>query len=187
MYLDDHALAALALALDDEEPALFVPPGLYHDPTIAHMLLDVHRCTRPSTPRMERQARWTAALGALFERYGRPKPNIEPSAFAARALNLAREYVAAHFREDVSIEDLSRLCGVSRYHFMRSFRATFGIPPHAYLNQVRLNAARRELAAGRSVSAAAAEAGFYDQSALTKMFKRSFGITPGEYGRLARR
>jgi AraC-like DNA-binding protein len=188
LYLDADALASLSDALETEHGrSLFVPPGLYEDRQLADVLLDVHRRAETTAPPLERQSLWTLALGTLFGRYGKPKPSPSGREIGKQRLALVREYIDTHFREEIAIDELARLCGVSRFHLIRSFRATYGIPPHAYLNQVRLGAARRLLAAGRSGVDAAADAGFYDQSVLARMFKRAFGITPREYAHLARR
>jgi AraC-like DNA-binding protein len=56
-----------------------------------------------------------------------------------------------------------------------------GITPHAYLVQRRVRLARGLLAAGRTPAQAAAEAGFADQSHLTRAFLRQLGVTPGRY------
>jgi AraC-like DNA-binding protein len=101
-------------------------------------------------------------------------------------LHLARDYVAEHFRDDISIDDLANLANVSRYHFIRAFHTTFGMPPHAYINQVRLQHARKLLLAGRNAGEAATESGFYDQSRLNRLFKRAYGVTPARYAHLAR-
>jgi AraC-like DNA-binding protein len=66
---------------------------------------------------------------------------------------------------------------------MRAFRAQYGIAPHAYLVQVRVNRAKRLLADGRSATEVALDAGFADQSALTRHFRRAFGVPPGAYAR----
>jgi AraC-like DNA-binding protein len=52
------------------------------------------------------------------------------------------------------------------------------------LNQVRLQRARKLLLAGKSVAEAAGESGFYDQSRLTHLFKRAYGVTPARYANL---
>ncbi|MGV2289778.1 AraC family transcriptional regulator [Trinickia sp. YCB016] len=92
-----------------------------------------------------------------------------------------------NYREDVSIDALAALVGLSRFHLMRAFRKEFGIPPHAYASQRRLIEARKMLAAGHSPAVAAAEAGLYDQSHLNRLFKRAYGVTPGTYARLPTR
>jgi methylphosphotriester-DNA--protein-cysteine methyltransferase len=56
-----------------------------------------------------------------------------------------------------------------------------GLPPHGYLKQARVRKARNLLSRGWSIAAAAMEAGFADQSHLTRNFKHIFGITPGQF------
>jgi AraC-like DNA-binding protein len=83
----------------------------------------------------------------------------------------------------VSLADLSALAGLSRFHFLRSFRSATGLAPHAFQVQARLHLARRLILAGQPLAAVAAEAGFADQSHLTRLFVRSYGMTPGSYAR----
>jgi len=61
------------------------------------------------------------------------------------------------------------------------FRRGLGMPPHGYLTQIRLRHARAVLASGVAPAEAAVDAGFCDQSHLTRHFKRSYGITPAQY------
>jgi AraC-like DNA-binding protein len=53
--------------------------------------------------------------------------------------------------------------------------------PHAYLMQVRADRARRLIAGGTPLAEAAAGSGFADQSHMTRLFIRAYGITPGAY------
>ena len=69
----------------------------------------------------------------------------------------------------------------SPFHLVRVFRAATGLPPHAYLTQVRLQHAKRLLAAGALIAWVAADTGFTDQSHLARHFKQVTGVTPGQY------
>ena len=69
------------------------------------------------------------------------------------------------------------------YALIRAFRAETGLPPHVYLNQLRVRQARRLLDRGVPPARAAAEAGFADQAHLTRHFKRIVGVPPGAYQR----
>ena len=71
-------------------------------------------------------------------------------------------------------------------HLIRRFRAAHGVPPHAYLVQIRLLRARRLLAAGERPAAVAAACGFADQSHLGRWFRRAYGLAPGAYRALCR-
>jgi AraC-like DNA-binding protein len=80
-----------------------------------------------------------------------------------------------------SLAELAGLSGVSRFQLLRGFAREIGTTPHAYLVQHKVRLARRLLATGRSPADAALQAGFADQSHMTRAFVRQFGITPGRY------
>lgn len=68
-------------------------------------------------------------------------------------------------------------------HLVRAFRREFGMPPHQYLTSRRVDQARGLLLSGVPVAEAAVGAGFYDQSHLTRHFKRILGVNPGGFRR----
>jgi AraC family transcriptional regulator len=78
-----------------------------------------------------------------------------------------------------SVPELAREAGVHRVHLARTFRDHVGVPVTAYARQLRLEAARAELAAGVPPARAAARAGFADQSHLTRAMRSAWGVTPG--------
>ena len=82
---------------------------------------------------------------------------------------------------NISLDELAALSSLSPWHFLRTFRDETGLPPHAYLTQLRVRKAERLLRAGHSPSMAAAEAGFADQSHLTRWFRRIVGATPAAF------
>ena len=83
----------------------------------------------------------------------------------------------------VSLAELAALSGISRFHFLRSFAAATGLTPHAYQMQQRLHLARRLIARQTTLAETAAAAGFADQSHLSRLFRRSYGLTPKAYAR----
>lgn len=186
LYLDAAALSALTEVFDEgAENEMVVPPRLYRDPQLARMLLAAHAHLERGAPLMEREALWWSAMGVFFGRYGHP-PNLARAGPEPAKMRAVRDYIAANYDHDIGNRELAALAGLSRYHFVRSFRRAFGMPPHAYLNQMRLLAAKRLLKEGRSPGEAAAAVGFFDQSHLTRVFKRAYGITPAVYAVPAR-
>jgi AraC-like DNA-binding protein len=81
----------------------------------------------------------------------------------------------------VSLAELAAQSGISRFQLLRSFTREVGITPHAYLVQRRVRHARQLLADGQPPVQAALEAGFADQSHMTRAFARQLGITPSRY------
>jgi AraC-like DNA-binding protein len=98
----------------------------------------------------------------------------------------AIQYLEQNFRDDVSIDQLAHIAGLSRYHFFRTFHTAVGIPPHEYLIKFRLREARRLIALHgrrRSLGQIAVETGFADQTHFTRRFRQEFGYTPGAWRR----
>ena len=80
-----------------------------------------------------------------------------------------------------SVAELAALSGVSRFQLLRGFSREVGITPHAYIIQRRVILAQRFLADGQTAAEAATQAGFSDQSHMTRAFVRQVGVTPGCY------
>lgn len=80
-----------------------------------------------------------------------------------------------------SLADLAGEANLSRFQLVRAFARATGLTPHAYLLQRRINLARRLIADGMALSSAAMATGFADQSHMTRLFVRSFGITPARF------
>jgi AraC family transcriptional regulator len=93
-------------------------------------------------------------------------------------------YVRQRLEFEVSLKELAEMVGYSLDHFARLFKASFGVPPHQYLLDCRVNAARNHLANDSlSLSEVAARCGFATQAHFTGTFKLRTGIAPGEYRR----
>jgi transcriptional regulator GlxA family with amidase domain len=78
----------------------------------------------------------------------------------------------------VTIEDLANTLHIDRRHLTNVFRKSYGISPHAFLMELRLNKAREFLRSGCSVTDAAAMAGFSDLPNFSKKYKSRFGLCP---------
>ena len=92
------------------------------------------------------------------------------------------DFMTAHLGMEISLETLAEIANCTSYHVIRLFKKTVGMSPHAYLVQMRLERAREFIDGGRSITEAALNAGFSDQSHLTRRFKKRYGLTPGIYG-----
>lgn len=97
------------------------------------------------------------------------------------AIARARQRIEDAPTDPATLADLAALARISRFQLLRGFAREVGTTPHAYLVQRRVTLARRLLDEGRSPADAAADAGFADQSHLTRAFRRQFGLTPARY------
>ncbi len=111
-------------------------------------------------------------------------PSVDGAPDWHQILKPVTEHIARHYAEDITVDRLASMIDSSPSNFRRQFTRTFGISPGRYLTTIRLNAARKLLeTTDKLVSEIAVETGFWDQSHLTKLFKRERGMTPGAYRR----
>lgn len=96
-----------------------------------------------------------------------------------RQSRLVSEYVEDNLAGDLSLQTLASVAEISAYHFARLFKKRFGTPPHAYVQQKRLEKARKLiLHSDMALKEIVAASGFYDQSHMTHSFKRHYATTP---------
>jgi AraC-like DNA-binding protein len=137
---------------------------------IADLPLDLLAC----------EERLIACVACLFGKYG-----VHGLAIATFSPPVSRalEYLHEQAMEPVSLGELAALSGTSRFRFLRAFTRELGITPHAYQMQLRVQLSQRLLKSGQTIAEAAVNAGFADQSHLTRCFVRQLGITPARYKR----
>jgi len=99
-----------------------------------------------------------------------------------RPVRRAMEYLRQRLAESITLDDLADYAALDKFHLCRAFRAQIGMPPHAYLTHLRIQRARQLLAQGVRASDLAPHVGLYDQSQLTRHFRRIVGVTPARYG-----
>jgi AraC-like DNA-binding protein len=101
------------------------------------------------------------------------------------SIDRARDLIEDDPSAPLTLGELADVCGLSHFQFLRAFTKATGLTPHAYLLQRRIHEARRLIVAGTSLAEAAFASGFADQSHMTRLFVRNFGISPGAYAAAA--
>lgn len=76
------------------------------------------------------------------------------------------------------MDSLASNVNLSKYHFLRLFKKEFGLTPHAFIVNERLNRANNLIQSGFTISQASIQVGFNDQSHFSRNFKKYFGYTP---------
>ncbi len=95
-----------------------------------------------------------------------------------RRLSLGRDFLHASLDGPVTLAGVARAACLSPYHFHRAFTKAFGMTPHEYVTERRLDRARRLLGAGLPVTEAALRSGFESLGSFSTLFKRRFGVSP---------
>jgi AraC-like DNA-binding protein len=171
------------IAAEEEDPLTDVafPDPVLSDPDLAARFIRLHRALESPLTALEQDEQLLDWLTAVVAHSAAPRRPRRSPARDDRALRLAGEYLVAHSAENVRLAELAAVAGVDKFSLVRLFRQRTGLPPHALQIAHRIRAARRLLEAGESIGAAAALTGFCDQSHLHRHFRRSLGMTPGQY------
>jgi AraC-like DNA-binding protein len=177
IYLDPPLVTRLAACECVGEPEIVRPA--VRDPALRALFGRLFACLTASPPdHLLIEESLLGLVMHVLRRHGlQQPPSSGPSPFVAEAL--AR--LDADPASPVSLAELAELSGISRFQLLRGFAREVGATPHAYLIQRRVRLARQLLAAGQSIVEAAINAGFSDQSHMTRAFVRQFGVTPGRY------
>lgn len=121
-----------------------------------------------------------AAVADLLLRVaGTDRPT--PSPLRLDALLRIRDLIAADPAKRHSMAKLETVSGLDRWALARQFRACFGTSPSNFRTMRQLDVARRRIRGGMPLAASALAAGFADQSHMSRMFKRRYGLTPGKW------
>lgn len=95
------------------------------------------------------------------------------------AVIAARSFVATHFANSLTINDVAAHVGLSPYHLCRIYRRLTGQTIHGHLTQTRLCASLEPVAEGSTpLATLAVQLGFSDQAHFTNLFRRQFGLPP---------
>lgn len=144
-------------------------------------LFALHRALSQGAGVLEAESRFTWTMAQFIKQYGDSRLTEQCLGREQNAVEQARRYIDECFAEGISLRELAAHVSLSPYYLLRAFRAQIGMPPHAYLDSVRIRRAQQLIEAGKPLADVAAEVGFSSQSHLTRRFKQIIGVTPGQY------
>lgn len=159
----------------------FFPIPVIQEAHLTRLIHDLHVALASALPPLERETRFLQACAYLLTHYAEIRPQLRTPGYERHAIQRVRRYIDEHHTEKVTLTDLAQLVHLSPYYLLRVFEKEVGIPPHAYLESVRIQHAQRLLKLGTPLIQVAYELGFSHQSHLTNRFTRFLGITPGQY------
>lgn len=133
----------------------------------------------PQRGLLDKQSEVVEYLSALMhELAGQPARSLSK---APHILQELAAYLDDNATEDVSLDALCDRSGYSPGHLIRAFKQHFGLTPHAYLINRRIQLGQLELKCGKPIAEAALNAGFTDQPHFQRTFKRLVAATPNQY------
>jgi AraC family transcriptional regulator len=109
---------------------------------------------------------------------------IQQGGLAPWQQRVVTAYIDEHLPETVRLATLARLARLSSFHFCRAFKQTFGLPPHRYHTDRRIEHAKDLLAERkRTVTDIGLSVGYSETSSFSAAFRKSTGLTPSAYRR----
>ena len=161
--------------------APFFPAAFITDPELIRLLLALQTVINKQTSKLEQETALWDFLTHLIARHATDQSTIQQIKPVHQAVEQAREYLHVHYADDISLEELAAIAGLSRFHFCRVFKKTVGISPSAYQTQLRIAQSRKLLVKGVPIATVVELTGFYDHSHFGWHFKRQVGSTPSNY------
>jgi AraC family transcriptional regulator len=111
-------------------------------------------------------------------------PALKQGGLTARQVRLVTDHMDAHLLEKVTVADLASLVGLTRFHFIRAFKETVGLPPHQFMIRKRIDRAKDILSqSSLPIGEVAGRTGFGGTQQLTRAFRQHVGVTPTRFRR----
>ena len=180
-YVDCAWLGKLQQSLDGGADAAFGPYSATasDDPALYSGLAALYdTCVDPAPDALAKHAAAVAFFTQLHETL-RPAPATPVE--ADDPTGRAADYIAAHCIRALKLDEICAAAGLSPSHLIRSFKARYGMTPHAWLVNCRIQLCRQRLKEGAPIADVALAAGFADQAHLQRAFKLHVAATPGQY------
>jgi AraC family transcriptional regulator len=115
-------------------------------------------------------------------------PRLLTGGLSGQKLRMVTSYMAENYTQDLRLEELARIAGISRFHFAREFKRTTGTSPHQYLIKLRIERAKALLTESKMpLVEVGLRSGFSHQSHFTRLFRRFTGATPQSYRLIVQR
>lgn len=153
----------------------------YRDNNISEKLCNLFSLLTAHQAQLEIETEIISLLSELIMKFSESPPEI--CAIGEQAISVKRvcTYIANHYSENLSLNQLSRIACLSPFHFQRVFTKLMGISAHDYLIYYRINESKKMLMESKEIVDIAFETGFVDQSHFSKIFKKTVGVPPGKY------
>lgn len=108
-------------------------------------------------------------------------------ALTQRNVSKVRDFIRSNIAERITLDDLAQVADYSRFHFVRAFRESTGLPPYAFLLNERVRAAQAALQiADVPIAQVARDTGFGTHAHFSARFREATGMTPVEFRRRSR-
>jgi AraC-like DNA-binding protein len=182
--LAPELLASVARDLSGREREPEFAGALLEDPALAGDFLRLHSAMQrdEGAGHLDAQAQWLLLLERLLRQSRTIVPEASQGGLSRVQWERVRDYCFSHLADKITLDELAGLCALGRFQFIKQFKQTVGMTPHAWLLRLRLERACALLSQGsRAIAMVAQEVGFYDQSHFNRAFRQAYGVAPSRY------
>ena len=157
----------------------FAPPVIFHS-ELSSLLRELHMIIMAEEKDFRKEEIFFFLLEQLIEEYS--EEEVAPSdSEENREIRIICDFLEKNYMENITLDELSGLTGLSKYYLLRSFTKQKSISPYRYLETIRIDRAKKLLERGVLPIDAALQTGFTDQSHFSNFFKKFIGLTPKQY------
>lgn len=157
----------------------FSPQIIFHSELVV-LLRELHQMIMAEEKDFRKEEIFFFLLEQLLEDYTEDIPEEKQLAQSREAQEICK-FLEEHYAQNINLEDLCKLTGLSKYYLLRSFTKQKGISPYSYLETIRIDKAKKLLEQGVPPMETALQTGFSDQSHFSNFFKKFIGLTPKQY------
>ncbi len=152
---------------------------VFHNELVS-LLKELHQMIMQGEKDFRKEEIFFFLLEQLIEEYAE-RESVPDDTEQSAETKAVCDYLEKYYMKNITLDDLSRLTGYSKYYLLRSFTKQKGISPYSYLETIRIDKAKKLLENGVLPVDAGFQTGFTDQSHFSNFFKRFIGLTPKQY------
>ncbi|UYZ38713.1 AraC family transcriptional regulator [Clostridium beijerinckii] len=143
-------------------------------------LKELHLMIMEEEKNLKKEELFLFIIEQLIREYSNPVSEMTIQEASAEIKTVC-DYLENNYMENITLNQLSNLTGLSKYYLLHSFTKQKGISPYNYLQTIRIGKAKKMLEQGIAPIDVAFKTGFTDQSHFTNFFKKLIGLTPKQY------
>jgi AraC-like DNA-binding protein len=178
--IDTNVIRRITFEITNEDNIPFFTENVLFGSSLIPSLCELHRMIMQEKRGLNKEEIFFLIMEQLIMKYSDLIPSKVSPDFSAK-IDIICRFLKENYMKSVSLNDLSNLTGISKYHLLHSFTKKVGISPYNYLQAIRISEAKKFLEEGIPPLGVALKTGFTDQSHFSNFFKKIIGLTPKQY------